>query len=749
MGNLLNSKDSILDFQSRLFLQSKKDKNFRFSSLFDKVYSEPVIRAAWKHVRAKKGAAGVDRKSIGDIKKKQEDFIREIIRELKSGTYEPKPARRVWIPKRDGTSRPLGIPTVKDRVVQAAVKMVIEPIFEGLFMEHSYGFRPRRNCWLAVQEIRKYLDGGLVYMLETDIEDFFNRIPHKKLLDIVCSKIADPDIQMLISMWLKCGVRESYKLQKKCLGTPQGGVISPLLANIYLNELDKWWEESFGLDGNSQMIRYADDLVILSKSEPDKLKKTLKVMFGELGLTMKETKTRLLRADEGDFDFLGFNIRMIWDNGREHKMPLIMPSMTENHKKAGYSEKVASKISRCGFTQESYIFQDVHQEFMIHEANCRPAGVLNTGKNENSEYIYVSIVSEQSMPNILFLKHFMSGGGTGTQHIFISTKKMEGKAKSANIQKALKLEGCQISVIEVPEDSVAGIRKILEENIHPAENMVFVVNMTGGTKIMSLAVYEYFLKKNARIYYVEIGRQNIIRIQPEEPALTEALDDELTPEEYITGAGLSELNHQAKALYNEAVCVKMKEWFINSGIKQDEAAFSYLRGRRNESNTEIKEDTKNFLSHTGFSAKSEVILNKDEVQYITGGWFEEYIYYAVKKQLKLEDKAIWLNLKLQTPVKNEIDITFIYKNTLYLIECKTSDMVLDKSIAAEVQYKSSAISRKFGLSVKPYFVTLGNLRDKNGCGAIRKEIIERSEAMGVVVKDRTDVLAGNIIDAAA
>lgn len=326
MGNLLTPDESVREFQRKLYLKSKKDKSCKIYSLFDKVCREDVVKEAWKRVKANKGAPGIDRKTIEEIELKQEEFLEEIRRELKAGTYEPKAARRVWIPKRDGKKRPLGIPTIKDRVIQTAVKIVIEPVFEADFKTHSYGFRPKRNCQQAIQEIKKYLNWGLVNIVETDIEDFFNRIPHKKLLGMVGARIADPNILKLISKWLKCGVMEEGGLKKTNTGTPQGGVISPLLANIYLNELDKWWEEKYSLNGNVQLIRYADDLVVLTKRTPEQFMKILRDKLGELELNMKETKTRLLRADEEDFDFLGFNIRMIWNKQKTKKFPFILPS---------------------------------------------------------------------------------------------------------------------------------------------------------------------------------------------------------------------------------------------------------------------------------------------------------------------------------------------------------------------------------------------------------------------------------------
>lgn len=323
MGKNVITDKNILNLQYKLYCRSKNDKKCRFSSLFDKVCKDNILREAWKHVRAKKGAPGIDGQTIWKIEKNNEDFLKTIKYELKTGTYKSSATRRIWIKKKDGNKRALGIPTVKDRVVQTAVKMVIEPIFEADFRTHSYGFRPKRNRQQAITEIKKYLEMGLINVLETDIEDLFNRIPHEKLLSIIKLKVVDGHILKLIKMWLKCGVVEDKQLQVTNIGMSQGGCISPLLANIYLNEMDKWWETKYTLDGNVQMIRYADDLVILAKTDVGKLISDLKGELGYLKLIMKEKKTRVLQADKGNFDFLGFNISMNWNNTKTERITII------------------------------------------------------------------------------------------------------------------------------------------------------------------------------------------------------------------------------------------------------------------------------------------------------------------------------------------------------------------------------------------------------------------------------------------
>ncbi len=328
LGNL-TTLNKVQELQRKLYLKRKKAKDFKFYSLYDKVYREDVMREAWKRVRANKGAQGIDGESIEEFEKERERKLKEIREELKARTYKAEVVKRVWIPKRDGKRRPLGIPTVKDRIVQTAVKIIIEPIFEADFEENSYGFRPKRSAHQAVAEIEKYLRYGLVNVVETDIDNFFNKISHKKLLEMIRKKIADKNIFKLIKMWIKSGIMEEGEIRKPPTGTPQGGVISPLLANIYLNELDRDWREKKynnwkGM--NARMIRYADDLVILTNKEPKKLLQGLKRKLEELGLETKKEKTRILSAEEESFDFLGFNFRKIWNRKKRKKMALTIPT---------------------------------------------------------------------------------------------------------------------------------------------------------------------------------------------------------------------------------------------------------------------------------------------------------------------------------------------------------------------------------------------------------------------------------------
>jgi group II intron reverse transcriptase/maturase len=226
--------------QRKLYCAAKSDPNRRFGILFDKVIRTDILETAWKMVRANKGSAGADRQSFEDIEARGvENFLNSLRQELVEGTYRPQPVLRRFIPKANGKMRPLGIPTIKDRVAQMAVKLVIEPLHEADFQDFSYGFRPKKSAHQAIAEVRKFINFGCHDVIEVDLKSFFDTIPHDKLMALVARRVSDPRVLKLLWAWLKVGVVSENGISRSLIGTPQGGVISPLLANIFLNEVDR------------------------------------------------------------------------------------------------------------------------------------------------------------------------------------------------------------------------------------------------------------------------------------------------------------------------------------------------------------------------------------------------------------------------------------------------------------------------------------------------------------------------------
>lgn len=234
-----NAIDKVQELQRKLYLSAKKSKGRRFHAIYDKIYREDVLAKAWKQVRSNGGSAGIDNKTIKYIEENElEEFFEEIKSELKGGTYIPKPVKRVEIPKSNGKIRPLGIPVVKDRVIQAATKIIIEPIFEADFSCESYGFRQKRNQHQALESIRKACNNNGNWVLDADIEGYFDNINQDKLMRLIELRVNDRRVLKLIKKWLRAGVMKDGTFSESEIGSPQGGVISPLLANIYLNYLD-------------------------------------------------------------------------------------------------------------------------------------------------------------------------------------------------------------------------------------------------------------------------------------------------------------------------------------------------------------------------------------------------------------------------------------------------------------------------------------------------------------------------------
>lgn len=295
----------VRELQSELYRAAKSNPKRSFYSLHDKIYRWEVLVSAWQQVSTNQGAPGIDGVTIEQVKAQgEEPFLRAIQEGLQTGTYRCKKTRRVEVPKSQGGVRILGIPALKDRVVQTATRLVIEPIFEADFQECSYGFRPKRSAVQASLTIYKWLNYGLNQILDIDLRSYFDTIPHGKLLEIIRRRISDGYILKLIKAWLRSKGREITTRQQ---GAPQGSPISPLLSNVYLNELDKEWTEKMtSRNGwNAQAVRYADDLVILSDKPVQKVYAILKQYLQHLGLTINEEKSRIVTAEQG-FKFLGY-----------------------------------------------------------------------------------------------------------------------------------------------------------------------------------------------------------------------------------------------------------------------------------------------------------------------------------------------------------------------------------------------------------------------------------------------------------
>jgi RNA-directed DNA polymerase len=317
-----NTTEKVQQLQRKLYLAAKGNSKRKFHALYDKVIREDILKEAWKRVKTNGGAGGVDGISLKDVEDYGiEKVLGEIRHDLINGSYQPKPVKRVYIPKADGKKRPLGIPTIKDRIIQMAAKIVVEPIFEADFKENSYGFRPKRDAHHALEVVRKACNNHGWWVVDADIQGYFDNINHEKLMKLVEIRINDRRMLKLIRQWLKAGVMVDGEYEESEIGSPQGGVISPLLANIYLDYLDTAWEKHGQALG--KLVRFADDFVIISKNKKDaeQALKLVKAVMQRLELKLHPDKTKLVSmwAGQGGFDFLGMHHKGITFSSKNRK----------------------------------------------------------------------------------------------------------------------------------------------------------------------------------------------------------------------------------------------------------------------------------------------------------------------------------------------------------------------------------------------------------------------------------------------
>jgi RNA-directed DNA polymerase len=381
----LETPEKIRDLQRKLYFKAKREPKYRFYLLQDKVWREDILQHSYRLVRANGGAPGIDGVSFESIEsgKGETEFLNKLQQALKEKSYRAQPVRRVYIPKGDGNKRPLGIPTIGDRIAQMAVKIVIEPIFEADFEDCSFGFRPKKDAHQAVGAIRRALYNAHPHVLDADLQQYFDSIPHDKLMKVIAGRISDRHILNWIKQWLSAAVVEEdqegkQRTKRTERGTPQGGVISPLLANIYLNLFDRMFRSYCRATGlAAELVRYADDFVILMRGGVRQTRMKVEQIRARLGLTINEEKTRSVDAREASFEFLGFDFRRKRNPKTGKLIALIQPSRkSEQHFRDNVRELTARWTHR------------VSQQNVVERVNRYVEGWVNYFYVHNSTKVF-------------------------------------------------------------------------------------------------------------------------------------------------------------------------------------------------------------------------------------------------------------------------------------------------------------------------------------------------------------------------
>ena len=426
-----NTLDSTRTLQHKLYLAAKQSPNRRFHALFDRVYRKDVLRRAWLEVRANQGAPGVDAITIADIEAAGvEDFLDVLAASLRDGSYRPQPVRRVWIPKpgKPGKLRPLGIASVADRVVQQALKIVIEPIVEADFLPCSYGFRPKRSAHDALQAMRDAVRAGRTWVVDADIESFFDRLDRDLVLDCLRERVSDRRVLKLIRVILSAGVLDGAVLSNPAEGVPQGGPLSPVLANVVLHRLDREWGQRHSRLG--VLVRYADDECICcpSRERAEAALAALGEILAGLGLSLAADKTRIVHVADGTqgYDFLGFHHRMVPSRRNPaFRYPACWPSDRAMLRARSRVRELTGRNRR-----------HVPTHLLVEELNRFLRGWRQYFRYGNSARSFAKLdqhVTER-MALLLSKRHGRHGRGNGMKHIIMSGNRLGLEALSGNVR---------------------------------------------------------------------------------------------------------------------------------------------------------------------------------------------------------------------------------------------------------------------------------------------------------------------------